>query len=185
VANAGIFTHGLGHEMTPETWQRTIDVDLTGVWNTTNVSTPYLIEAGGGSIILISSTAGMMGNIGLGAYAAAKHGVVGLMRSLAVELGDHWIRVNTVHPGNVATKILLNDGLFRRFRPDLDNPTVDDTKPAFQAMSVLPAPFVQPEDVSSAVLFLASDESRYITGLRMTVDMGTTIKGARLFSPVG
>lgn len=111
-----------------------------------------------------------------GHYIAAKHGVVGLMRTFAVELGRHSIRVNSVHPTNVNTPMFMNEGTMKMFRPDLENPGVADFEPVAQFMHVLPVGWVEPVDISNAVLFLASDEARYVTGLPMTVDAGSTLK---------
>ncbi|HME48068.1 SDR family oxidoreductase, partial [Mycobacterium sp.] len=104
------------------------------------------------------------------------HGVVGLMRTFAVELGQHMIRVNSVHPTNVNTPLFMNDGTMRLFRPDLKNPGPDDLAPIAQMMHVLPIGWVEPEDISNAVLFLASDESRYVTGVTLPIDAGSCLK---------
>jgi (+)-trans-carveol dehydrogenase len=110
-------------------------------------------------------------------YVSAKHGVVGLMRSLAVELGQHGIRVNSVHPTNVNTPMFMNEGTFKMFRPDLENPGPDDVAAiAAQFMHVLPVGWVGPEDISNAIAFLVSDEARYITGVTLPVDAGALIK---------
>jgi NAD(P)-dependent dehydrogenase (short-subunit alcohol dehydrogenase family) len=110
-------------------------------------------------------------------YVSAKHGVIGLMRSLAVELGQYEIRVNSVLPTNVNTPMFMNEGTFKMFRPDLENPTAADVEPiASQFMHVLPHGWIEPEDVSNAVLFLASDESRYITGVPLPIDLGALLK---------
>lgn len=178
VANAGIGTGGTPLHQTDEfDWQEMQDINLSGVWKTVKAAVPHLIEGGnGGSIILTSSVGGLKAYPNTGPYIAAKHGVVGLMRSLAVELGEHFIRVNTVHPTNVNTPMFMNEGAMKMFRPDLENPGPDDLKAAAQFMHVLPIGWVEPEDISNAVLFLASDESRYVTGLTLTVDAGSTLK---------
>jgi NAD(P)-dependent dehydrogenase (short-subunit alcohol dehydrogenase family) len=138
---------------------------------------PHLISGGnGGSIILTSSVGGLKAYPHTGHYIAAKHGVVGLMRTFAVELGQHFIRVNSVHPTNVNTPMFMNDGTMKLFRPDLKTPGPDDLKAAAQFMHVLPIGWVEPVDISNAVLFLASDESRYVTGLPVTVDAGSMLK---------
>ena len=111
-----------------------------------------------------------------GHYIAAKHGVIGLMRTFAVELGQHWIRVNAVCPTNVNTPMFMNEGTMKLFRPDLENPGPDDLAVAAQFMHTLPIGWVEPVDISNAVLFLASDEARYITGLPVTVDAGSMLK---------
>ncbi|OBH56216.1 3-ketoacyl-ACP reductase [Mycobacterium mantenii] len=177
-ANAGIGNGGQTLDKTREDdWRDMIDVNLSGVWKTVKAGVPHLISQGqGGSIILTSSVGGLKAYPHTGHYIAAKHGVVGLMRAFAVELGQHFIRVNSVHPTNVNTPMFMNDGTMKLFRPDLENPGPDDLKVAAQFMHVLPVGWVEPVDISNAVLFLASDESRYITGLPVTVDAGSMLK---------
>ena len=168
-ANAGICTAQAWDEVTAQVWQDTIDTNLTGVWNTMVACVPHLIAAGGGSIICTSSTAGLKGLPFLGPYVAAKHGVVGIAKSMANELAAHSIRVNTVHPTGVQTPmgdgLGALDGLIER-QPGLG--------PVF--MNTLPVPSVQSPDVSNAVLFLASEEARYVTGLEFTIDAGMMIR---------
>jgi NAD(P)-dependent dehydrogenase (short-subunit alcohol dehydrogenase family) len=130
----------------------------------------------GGSIVLTSSVGGRKGYPNTGHYAAAKHGVIGLMRAFAVELGQHMIRVNSVLPTRVSTTMVMNEQTYRLFRPDLENPGPDDFAPISQMMHALPVPWVDPIDISNAVLFLASDESRYITGVSLPVDAGSLLK---------
>jgi SDR family mycofactocin-dependent oxidoreductase len=177
-ANAGIGNGGQTLDKTSEDdWNDMIDVNLSGVWKTVKAGVPHLISQGeGGSIILTSSVGGLKAYPHTGHYIAAKHGVVGLMRTFAVELGQHFIRVNSVHPTNVNTPMFMNEGTMKLFRPDLENPGPDDLKVAAQFMHVLPIGWVEPVDISNAVLFLASDESRYITGLPVTVDAGSMLK---------
>ena len=179
LANAGIASlGGPVQDMDPRNWQNTIDINLSGLWNTTRAAIPHLIAGGqGGAIVLTSSVGGMHAMPNMSHYVSAKHGVVGLMRSLAVELGQHHIRVNSVHPTNVNTPMFMNEGTYRLFRPDLENPTADDVAPiAAQFMHVLPHGWVEPEDVSNAILFLVSDEARYITGVPLPVDLGALLK---------
>lgn len=177
-ANAGIGNGGQTLDRTSEAdWNDMIDVNLSGVWKTVKAAVPHLISQGeGGSIILTSSVGGLKAYPHTGHYIAAKHGVVGLMRTFAVELGQHSIRVNSVHPTNVNTPLFMNEGTMRLFRPDLENPGPDDLAVAAQFMHVLPIGWVEPVDISNAVLFLASDEARFITGLTMTVDAGSMLK---------
>lgn len=178
VANAGIGNGGQTlDKLSEEDWDDMISVNLSAVWKSVKVAVPHLISGGnGGSIILTSSVGGLKAYPHTGHYIAAKHGVVGLMRTFAIELGQHFIRVNSVHPTNVNTPMFMNEGTMKLFRPDLKNPGPDDLKVAAQFMHVLPIGWVEPEDISNAVLFLASDESRYITGLPMTVDAGSMLK---------
>jgi len=177
-ANAGIGNGGQTLDHTSEKdWDDMIGVNLSGVWKTVKAAVPHLISQGeGGSIILTSSVGGLKAYPHTGHYIAAKHGVVGLMRTFAVELGQHMIRVNSVHPTNVNTPLFMNEGTMKLFRPDLENPGPDDLKVAAQFMHVLPIGWAEPVDISNAVLFLASDESRYVTGLPMTVDAGSMLK---------
>ncbi|MBU8811940.1 mycofactocin-coupled SDR family oxidoreductase [Mycolicibacterium goodii] len=178
VANAGIGNGGATLDKTSEAdWDDMIGVNLSGVWKTVKAAVPHLISGGkGGSIILTSSVGGLKAYPHTGHYIAAKHGVVGLMRTFAVELGQHSIRVNSVHPTNVNTPLFMNEGTMKLFRPDLENPGPDDMAVVAQMMHVLPVGWVEPRDISNAVLFLASDEARYVTGLPMTVDAGSMLK---------
>lgn len=178
VANAGIGTVGTRLDrMKEDTWQEMIDVNLSGVWKSVKAGIPHMVAGGrGGSIILTSSVAGLKAYPHTGHYVAAKHGVVGLMRTFAVELGAQSIRVNSVHPTHVNTPLLLNEKTFRIFRPDLENPGADDMAPICQTFHMLPIPWVTAEDISNAVLFLASDEARYITGVALPVDAGSCLK---------
>src|SRR6478672_8400686 len=178
VANAGIGNGGQTLDKTSEVdWTAMIDINLGGVWKSVKAGVPHILAGGrGGSIILTSSVGGLKAYPHTGHYVAAKHGVVGLMRTFAVELGAQNIRVNSVHPTNVNTPLFMNDGTMKLFRPDLENPGPDDMKVVGQLMHVLPVGWVEPVDISNAVLFLASDESRYVTGLPVTVDAGSMLK---------
>ena len=168
-ANAGICTVQTWDEVTPEVWQDTLDTNLTGVWNTMVAAAPHLIANGGGSIICTSSTAGIKGLPFLAPYVAAKHGVVGIARSMANELAHHKIRVNTVHPTGVQTPMMAGLG-------GLDPILGKDPQLGPIFMNTFPIEIVEPVDISNAVLFLASDEARYVTGLEFTVDAGNTIR---------
>ncbi|WP_116949564.1 mycofactocin-coupled SDR family oxidoreductase [Jiangella endophytica] len=177
-ANAGIFIFGdQSHLVSEEDWKDVTDINQTGVWHTCKAAIPHLIEQRtGGSIIITSSTAGLKGTPNVAPYTASKHAVVGLMRTLALELAPHSIRVNTVHPTGVDTGMIQNEATYRLFLPDADHPSRDDAAPIFATTNALPVPWVDPVDISNAVLFLASDESRYVTGLELKVDAGYTIK---------
>jgi (+)-trans-carveol dehydrogenase len=178
VANAGIGNGGDTLDQCSEhDWQEMIDINLSGVWKTVKAGVPHLISGGnGGSIILTSSVGGLKAYPHCGNYVAAKHGVVGIMRSFAVELGHQNIRVNTVHPTHVSTGMIMNEGTWKMFRPDLENPGPDDMAPICQLFHTLPIPWVEPIDISNAVLFFASDEARYITGVTLPVDAGSCLK---------
>jgi SDR family mycofactocin-dependent oxidoreductase len=166
VANAAICSWQKWDNTSPAVWQDTLDVNLTGVWNTIVAAAPHLTQAGGGSIICTSSTAGLKGTPWLGPYVAAKHGVVGLVRMMANELARHSIRVNSVHPTGVDTP-LATTGF------DVMNEFIaEDPKMGPIFVNPLPVELLQPRDISHAVLFLASDESQYITGMQLKVDAG-------------
>ena len=169
VANAGVCTIQRWDEVDPAVWDTVIGINLTGAWNTCVASIPHLLAAGRGSIILISSAAGLKGQPFLAPYVASKHGIVGVMRTLANELASRSIRVNSVHPTGVDTPMLVGlGGLTERIEAS------PDVGPLF--LNSLPIDVMEPEDVSDAVLYLASDESRYVTGLTMTVDAGATAR---------
>jgi (+)-trans-carveol dehydrogenase len=172
VANAGIFSTEPSDTMARQTWQDMIDTNLTGVWNACQAVLPGMKERRRGSLVLTSSTAGIKGFPTLAHYTAAKHGVVGLMKALAVEFGPFNIRVNTVHPTSVDTDMIQNDAMYRLFRPDLDSPGRDDFGQVFESLHLLPKRWVEPRDIADTVLFLASDEARCVTGMQMRVDLG-------------
>lgn len=171
-ANAGISSFAPVEEMDESTWRDMIDINLTGVWNTCKAAIPHLRAAGGGAIIITSSVAGLKGSANIGHYVSAKHGVVGLMRTLARELAPDMIRVNSVHPTTVDTDMIQNEPTYNLFAPDLENPTPEQMKERFQAINVLPIPWVEARDISNAVLWLASDEARYVTGVTLPIDAG-------------
>ncbi|MFI6771594.1 mycofactocin-coupled SDR family oxidoreductase [Nocardia sp. NPDC050412] len=178
VANAGLGSEGKRLDrMSEKVWRDMIDVNLTGVWLTAKAGIPHLVAGGrGGSIVITSSSGGLRAHPNIGHYIAAKHGVIGVMRTLAIELGDKSIRVNAICPTQVGTPLLLNDETFRMFRPDLENPTKEDFAPASQSMHVLPTPWVDAEDIANAALFLVSEEARFITGVALPVDAGMLLK---------
>lgn len=175
-ANAGIGSLAYAaQDISDEIWQDMIDVNLTGVWHTTKAATSHLVSGGhGGAIVITSSAAGLKGYANIAHYSSAKHGLVGLMRTLAAELGPHNIRVTSIHPTQVATDMILNESTYRLFVPDQENPTEDDFRAASQLMHMLPIPWVESVDISNALLFLASDEGRYITAVALPVDAGVT-----------
>jgi SDR family mycofactocin-dependent oxidoreductase len=158
-------------QMTDDIWDEQIETLLSAVWRTTRAAIPQMIEQGGGSIVFTSSVAGLTGYYSMAAYTAAKHGVIGLMRALSADLAPSWIRVNAVCPTNVATPLLHNQTMLDLFTGK-PGATVEDMAWPAQTMNLLPIPWVEPEDVSNAVLFLASEESRYMTGVALPVDAG-------------
>lgn len=177
-ANAGVISYAPAWEITAEQWRETLETNLTGAWHTCKAAIPHMIErGGGGSIILTGSTAAVVGFENLAHYAASKHGLVGLMKTLANELAPHGIRVNVVHPTSVDTAMIHNEATYRLFLPGGDRaPTREEAARAFRALNALPVPWVEPEDVSGAVLWLASDQARYVTGQQLRVDAGAVEK---------
>jgi len=177
IANAGIATYGKAWELTSEQWRDMIDVNLTGVYHTAKVAIPSMIEAGnGGSIVFTSSIGGLKGIQQVAHYVSAKHGIVGLMRTLANELGPYRIRVNTVHPTNVDTIMIQNPGTYGMFAPGDPEPTQEKAMPGFMSLNTLPVPWVECVDISNAVLYLVSGEGRYVTGTALPVDAGAFVK---------
>lgn len=172
VANAGIATMGPSWELTEHEWEQMIAVNLTGVWKTAKAVIPAMIDAGrGGSIILTSSIAGLVPFANLAHYVAAKHGVTGLMRTLAVELAPHGIRVNSVHPTIVNTDMINNPAAYKLFL-NLENASKEEAAGGFRFVNALDTPWAEPEDIANLVLWLASEESRMITGTTQVIDAG-------------
>jgi (+)-trans-carveol dehydrogenase len=177
-ANAGIGSWGVAWEMSEQQWKDMIDINLTGVFNATRAALPSMVERGeGGSVVLTSSTAGLRAYANTAHYTAAKHGVIGLMKVLAQEAGPHRIRVNAVCPTTVRTPLVINDATFELFAPHLENPTEDDVREPFEGLNILPGvAWLEPEDVSDAVLFLCSDAAKFITGVALPIDAGNIVK---------
>lgn len=168
IANAGVSIMRAWDEITPEIWQDTLDINLTGSWNTARAGISYFIDQGnGGSVILISSSAGLKAMPFLAHYDASKHGVTGLARALAAEWARYGVRVNTIHPCGVDTEMCVEAA----FAP-VANAMAENPKLAGMMINMLDVNMIQPIDVSNAVVYLASDESRYVTGLAMSVDAG-------------
>lgn len=175
LANAGILQVSASEAVDPDAvFREVIEVNLTGVWNTVHVTAPVMIEQGrGGAIVLTSSTQGLTGRGGDGGpemsgYCAAKHGVVGLMRSFANWLAPHQIRVNTVHPTGVNTDMIVNEavGAAMVARPEA----------ASALANLMPVDMVEPIDISNAIAWLVSDAARYVTGVALPVDAGFCVK---------
>jgi SDR family mycofactocin-dependent oxidoreductase len=179
LANAGIASFAPVEDLDDAMWDDMIDVNLSGVFKTVRAALPHLRAGGrGGAIVLTSSTAGIMGLPNLAHYVAAKHGVVGLMKVLALELAPEMIRVNSVHPTSVDTDMIHNEQTYGVFRPDkpAGEVTRDDVGEAFQGLNALPVRWVEPVDISNAILFLVSEDARYVTGVQLPVDAGSVIK---------
>jgi len=174
IANAGTLNDTAPMwELTEKQFQDQIDVNLTGVWKTIKATVPVMLRQNeGGAIILISSISGLTVELNVGHYAASKHGVNGLMRTLSGELAPHNIRVNSVNPTNVNTLMINNPRYNQLFAGGKEGATQEDALEALTAMHALSVPFLDPADVSNAVVYLASDDGRYITGTAHVVDAG-------------
>ena len=177
-ANAGIasFVPGLGMEG----WAEVAGTNLVGVMNTLHAALPAM-TAGGSAIVIGSFAALMKGGVGGEpgglAYSYAKRQLVDYVKWIGAAAALSGIRVNGIHPTNVNTRLLNNDGIYARFRPDLEHPTREDALPGFASLQMLPnVPYVEPEDISNLVVFLASEEARYITGEFINVDAGGHLK---------
>ena len=176
-ANAGIASYGGALDVTEEKWQEVVDINMTGVWHTVRATVPLMIEGGrGGAVVLTSSSAGAIGLPGLVHYVAAKHGVVGMTKALANEFGQHNIRVNAVLPGTVNTPMAANESTYKLFRPDLEDPQAEDVADIMKGLLLLPIQWLEAIDISNAVVWLSSDQARYITGVALPVDAGYITK---------
>jgi (+)-trans-carveol dehydrogenase len=176
-ANAGIISFGFSSEIDPQAWRDVLDVNLTGAWNTSTATSEAMIDAGnGGSIVLTGSVGSIKAGAGVAHYVASKHGVVGLMKTLAIELAPHRIRVNAVCPTNCNTNMIMNDRTMNLFVPTSEHPSLDEFEAAAKMMHLLDIGWIEPVDVSNAVLFLASEEARYVTGVELPIDAGALVK---------
>ncbi len=176
VANAGVSTIGSICSMDQKQWSETVDTNLTGVFTAMRAVAPHMRRRRSGRIVAISSMMGRTANPGIPAYVASKWGVIGLVKSVAQELATFGITVNAIAPGNVSTPMIHNDTLYRLSRPDLEHPTMDDVAPALAALHVQPVPWIEPEEVSDAVVFLCSDGARHITGAVLDVSAGASAR---------
>jgi SDR family mycofactocin-dependent oxidoreductase len=173
VCNAGIALDlAPVHEIDPEAWAMTLDTNLTGVFNTIRSVLPHMMERRGGRIIATSSMAGRAGYAHGSAYGASKWGVIGLIKSVANEYGQYGITANAVCPTNVNSPMIHRENVYGMFVPEVENPTREQAEERMKAMHPLGIPYVEPEDISQAILFLASDGARYISGEALAVSGG-------------
>jgi SDR family mycofactocin-dependent oxidoreductase len=181
VAQAGIVT--LMGEPALQAWADVVDTNLTGTLNAIHAALPHLDA--GASVIATGSVAAFMPNEQVAApgadpggsgYSFAKRALSDYIHELARALAPRLIRANAVHPTNVDTRMLQNESIYRVFRPDLENPTREDAERAFPSQQAMPLPYIEPVDISHAVVYLASDESRYVTGMQLRVDAGSYLK---------
>jgi SDR family mycofactocin-dependent oxidoreductase len=184
VANAGIAMYDAADTMSEQSWRDMIDTNLTGVWTVCRGSMPHMIDSErGGAMVLISSVAAHVGMLHLSHYSAAKTGLVGLMRALAVELAPHMIRVNTIHPTSVNTGMIINDATYDLLVPGAGPAARDgadkapaDVLEAFKGINAMPVAWAEPEDISDAVVYLVADSGRYVSGTQLSVDAGAAAK---------
>ncbi len=173
VANAGICTAQSWDGVSDDVWEQTLATNLSGVWRSIRPAVPHMIERGGGSIVMTSSMAAIRGQPGELPYSAAKAGLFGLMQTLSAELAPHRIRVNAISPGNTATPMFHAQRFVDMFVGH-ENATLEELRVPSAAMTLMPIPWVEAQDISNAVLFLASDEGRYVTGINLPVDGGSS-----------
>lgn len=178
LANAGIFTFSTVAEMSDDTWNETIDTNLTGVFHTMRAVLPTMREQGFGRIIATSSMLGKVGFPNVAHYCAAKWGVIGLVKSLAQEVAANGITVNSISPSTVATIMIQNEAAYKLFVPDQEAPTFEDARPAFESLNPMSVPWVEPSDISNTMVFLCSEEARYITGETIAVAAGQNASNA-------
>ena len=176
VANAGIFSGGVpSWELTEAQWDRMLEVNLKGVWLTCKAAVPHMLGQGSGSIVLTSSIGGLVGTPGMAHYVAAKHAVIGYMRSLANEVGAHGIRVNAICPGGVDNAMMNNPAMYATMAGGQGGDR-ETMLAAVAGISLLPGGMIENEDVAQAVVWLASEESRWVTGVALPVDAGINVK---------
>jgi SDR family mycofactocin-dependent oxidoreductase len=174
VANAGVTGYGKFHELDDATWDDMIDVDLSGTFRTIRAVLPHMLERRYGRIIATSSMAGRMGNANLAHYVAAKWGVIGMIKSLAMEVANKGITANAIAPAAVDTPMLHNPAMYELFCPDLDDPSRDDVAPRYRAMNRLGVAWMDPSEISRAVLFVAADDAGSMTGQVIEVSLGSS-----------
>jgi SDR family mycofactocin-dependent oxidoreductase len=184
IANAGIWSLAPMWELTDEQWQTMIDVNLTGVWRSVKAVAPHMIERKTGSIVMTSSINGLEPGVNYAHYIAAKHGVVGLMRSAALELGPHGVRCNSVHPGAIDTPMTNNAPMLTMFAGH-ENGTAEDYRKAGQGYGILAgSSFLPAEVIANGALFLNSDLAAAVTGVTLPIDAGHMILPGINLAPV-
>jgi SDR family mycofactocin-dependent oxidoreductase len=172
LANAGIQTMAPFQELSHQAWQTTIDIDLTGVFNTMRAVIPHMVERRYGRVVATSSMGGRQAYGNCAHYIAAKFGVIGLVKAAAIDTGPHGITVNAICPTSVDTHLIKHQQVYDLFGPDLESPTLDDIKPRMNMMHPQDVPWIECQDVSDAVMFLVSDNAKFITGEALTVSAG-------------
>lgn len=183
-ANAGIVSWGPTLEMPEHVWQEVLDVNLTGIWKTMKATAPFLIRRGEGSVVITTSTNSVEPLRNIAAYVAAKHGALGLMRVFALELGDFGIRVNAVAPGLVATPMSDNPAVYRNTFGREDVTREEYIRAGHNWTALKDRNALSASDVADVVIWLASDESRHVTGVEINIDAGHTVLPGYNTSPV-
>jgi SDR family mycofactocin-dependent oxidoreductase len=176
VANAGVTAIGSVCDMTASQWGDVIDINLTGVFNAIRAAAPHMRKQRSGRIIGISSMLGRFSQPAIPAYTASKWGVIGLCKSAAFELAGFGVTVNVIAPGNVSTPMIHNDQLYGLMRPDLEHATADDVAPVMAELHTQPVPWLEPEEITAAVVYLVSDGARHITGSVLDVNAGASAR---------
>jgi len=174
VANAGICGFGAFWELSDQMWDDLIAVDLTGTFKSMRAVVPHMIERQFGRIIATASMAGRRGNRNLAHYTAAKWGVIGLVKTLALEVAAHGITVNAICPTTVDTPMAHNEAFYGLFAPEMSNPTRDDVAGRYAGINPIPVSWLDPSEVSAAVVFLSSDDARHISGSTQDINCGST-----------
>jgi SDR family mycofactocin-dependent oxidoreductase len=176
VANAGVTAIGSVCDMTADQWGDVIDINLTGVFNAIRAAAPHMRKQRSGRIVGISSMMGRTSQPAIPAYAASKWGVIGLCKSAAYELAGFGVTVNVIAPGNVSTPMIHNDQLYRLMRPDLGHPTAEEVAPVMAELHTQPLPWLEPEEITAALIYLVSDGARHITGSVLDVNAGASVR---------
>jgi SDR family mycofactocin-dependent oxidoreductase len=178
IANAGIASISAIADMSDVTWQEMIDINLTGVFKSMRAVVPHMTGRGYGRIVATASIVGRQGSPNIGHYVAAKWGVIGLVKSLAIEVAGNGVTVNAVAPTSVDTPMIQNRAFWELFLPDKEEILREDVVAAYQSLNPLPSPWVEPDDVAATAAFLASDQARYITGEVVPVALGWNARNA-------
>ena len=176
VANAGVSRMGMIHEESPEGWSTVIDINLTGTFNTFRAASPGMRARRWGRLVGVSSMMGRASNPTLSAYCASKWGVIGLVKAASQDLAHDGVTVNAVAPGNIGTPMVLNEHMFTMMRPDLEHPTAEDMAPVMAGLHAQPVPWLEPEEVTRAVMYLVAEDAAHITGTVMDVSAGASAR---------